>query len=192
MTKHLYDIFAHWNKKGSLYFYGDTHFDDKEMIFLREGVSNEFQIKSINSKVSKNDTIVFLGDIGNPEHIKKIRGYKVLVLGNHDKGATNYKEYFDEIYEGALMISDKIILSHEPLDFKYALNIHGHDHSNWFKGKQHLNVCAELINYVPVSLKQVVESGMLKEIPNIHRITVNKAKERNKKNVEQNTNSQTI
>lgn len=27
------------------------------------------------------------------------------------------------------MIKNNLILSHEPLDFKYAFNIHGHDHS---------------------------------------------------------------
>jgi calcineurin-like phosphoesterase family protein len=119
----------------------------------------------------------------------KINGYKVLIMGNHDAGASNYKrkieeisyfnsddmtqqdaerfkingldmilypdrikelldknkliadkylkkrqednKLFDEVYEGPLIISDKIILSHEPIENcpPFLFNIHGHDHS---------------------------------------------------------------
>ena len=85
---------------------------------------------------------------------------------------------FDEVYEGVLAISDKIILSHEPVDIPFMFNLHGHDHSNWYKGKQHLNLCAEHINYTPVSLGEIIKSGVLSKIPNIHRVTIDKAVER--------------
>ena len=88
----------------------------------------------------------------------------------------NDNHLFDEVYEGALIISEKLILSHEPIDFPYAFNIHGQDHSQWFKSdNMHLNVCAELINYTPIPLKSIIESGALKEIPNIHRETIDRA-----------------
>lgn len=192
MYKHLYDCFKHWYHGGSIYLYSDTHFNDEEMKKIRNDyIGDEEQVKAINKVVHKNDTIIFLGDIGDTTFIKKINGYKVLILGNHDKGASNYKRamvvvdsevkemdnhLFDEVYEGPLMISDKILLSHEPLDFKYALNIHGHDHSGWSGiDEMHYNVCAELIYYTPVSLKFIVESGLTKNIPNIHRDTINRA-----------------
>jgi calcineurin-like phosphoesterase family protein len=54
-------------------------------------IGDDEQIARINSKVGKNDTIIFLGDIGNEEMIRKVRGYKVLIMGNHDKGASKYK-----------------------------------------------------------------------------------------------------
>ena len=85
---------------------------------------------------------------------------------------------FDEVYTGPLFISDKILLSHEPIDFPYALNIHGHDHNNKdFVDNTHLNVCAELIDYTSVSLKSIIESGMLKNIDSIHRVTIDRATE---------------
>lgn len=229
MYKNLYDQFAHWfhDGKGTVYFYSDPHFNDDEMKYLRKNyIGDDEQVRRINSKIGKYDTLVILGDVGDIEWVRKIRGYKVLVTGNHDKGATNYKrkvtrEYFhanlysreevfekmtkyfrprdyhisivregsvwvatadnglfDEVYEGALMIAPNIILSHEPVEFPYAVNIHGHDHSNWHKGG--INMCAEHIDYTPVPLKWLVEQGMLKA-PDIHRETIDGAIERKAK-----------
>lgn len=183
MYKHLYDCFAHWYHGGTIYFYSDPHFADADVKAIRKNyIGDEEQIKRIRSKVGKNDTLIILGDVGDKEFLKKIRGYKVLILGNHDSGASTYKDYVDEVYEGVLMISDKILLSHEPVDFPYALNIHGHDHSGCEKMKTpHLNVCAEHINYTPISFKQIIEGGALKNISSIHRETIDAATERKKK-----------
>ena len=222
MHKGLYDSFSHWFHEGGgqVWFYSDPHFDDKEMQHLRQDyIGDEEQVKRINSKIGKYDTLVILGDIGNIEYVRQLRGYKVLVKGNHDKGSCHYKrvsreekrigsyEYvpkyeqigdnefrgahiwkevitqsrcdnylFDEVYEGMLLISPKVILSHEPVDFPYAFNIHGHDHSGWsYNDKMHFNVCAERIDYTPVGWKQIMNSGLLKDIPDIHRETIDKA-----------------
>lgn len=208
MYKHLYDNFSHWYHGGSVYFYSDPHFADEEMKYLRKNyIGDDEQVRAINKKIGKKDTIIFLGDIGDVEFIKKIRGYKVLVMGNHDAGASNYKRridtlrewidegedygyyaevpkdnhLFDEVYEGPLCISEKIILSHEPLDIPFMLNIHGHDHSGWaFQDKNHINVCAEHIEYCPVGIKEIVNNGMLGKIDSIHRITIDMATDRKK------------
>lgn len=133
MIKHLYDCFSHWYRGGNIWLYSDPHFGDEEMKYIRKDyIGDDEQVRRINSKVWKNDTIIFLGDISDIEYIKKIRGYKVLIMGNHDAGASNYERQcgigsdgklydnrlFDEVYEGPLMINDKIILSHEPLIFR--------------------------------------------------------------------------
>jgi len=212
MIKGLYDQFEHWfhGGRGQVWFYSDPHFSDEEMKYLRANyIGDEEQVKRINSKIGKWDTLVILGDVGNLEYVKKLRGYKVLVMGNHDAGASNYKRkiiaefdndddkfdsilkatdlhdnhLFDEVYEGALIISEKLILSHEPINFPYALNIHGHDHSSWSKSDNlHWNVCAEHINYTPICLKHIIESGRLKNIPTIHRVTIDEATARKFKN----------
>jgi calcineurin-like phosphoesterase family protein len=177
MIKGIYDCFKHWYHGGSIWFYSDPHFADEEMTALRKNyIGDEEQVRSINSKIGKNDTLIILGDIGNPEFLKQIRGYKVLILGNHDKGASVYAPYVNEVYEGALTISDKIILTHEPVDVPFMFNIHGHDHSNWHgKDKMHFNMCAEAINYTPVSFSQMIKSGTFKDVPNIHRLVIDKA-----------------
>lgn len=226
MYKGLYDKFKDWFRGGNIWLYSDTHFRDEEMKYIRKNyIGDEEQIKNINSKVGKNDTIIFLGDVGDVECVKKIRGYKILIMGNHDKGATNYKrkvkylpsicpnckgevdydfetahncgmEYawckkcgtvkpidreednklFDEVYEGPLFINDKIILSHEPVNLPYAFNIHGHTHSLPYKyDESHLNVCAEAIDYIPISLISLLKQGVASKIDDIHRITIDNA-----------------
>ena len=87
---------------------------------------------------------------------------------------------FDEVYEGPLMIAEKLILSHEPVDVPWAFNIHGHDHVG-HKRKNHMNVCADVIGYVPVNMNQFMKSGALAHIDAIHRDTIDKATERKRK-----------
>jgi len=184
MIDSLYRCFQHWSAKGSVLIYSDPHFDDDDIKNNFENIpSSDEQIKKINSKVGKNDTIIFLGDIGNVEYIKKIRGYKVLIKGNHDTGTSNYEEYFNEIYSGPLMISEKIILSHEPLNIDWAFNLHGHTHSLKENFKGHWCFCSNVINHIPISLADIIKSGRLKEIETIHRTTIDKATEKKKKRV---------
>lgn len=200
MYKHLYECFKHWYRGGTIFIYSDPHFADEEMSNLRKNyIGDEEQVKRINSVVHKNDTLIVLGDVGNTSFVSRLNGYKVLIMGNHDKGSTTYKRgmvvvdsevketdnhLFDEVYEGPLMISDKILLSHEPVKFDYALNIHGHDHSGGYeKDDMHLNVCAELINYTPIMLKSIIETGKLKLVPNIHREIIDKASAKARKKI---------
>lgn len=93
--KFLYPCFK-W--PGAIWLYTDPHFNDSEMQYIRKNyIGDDEQIKRINSKVGKHDTIVFLGDIGDVSFIKRIRGYKVLVKGNHDNGASKYQRVVNRI-----------------------------------------------------------------------------------------------
>lgn len=179
---YLYPAFKHWYHGGNIYIYSDPHFDDEEQnAMIKNRPTSEEQVKSINSCLGKNDTIIILGDIGDPKYLKQIRGHKILLLGNHDSGRTVYEPYADEVYEGCVMINPKILLSHEPVDFRYAFNIHGHDHNSAEKNsKFHYNCCAERLKYKPVSLKNIMESGLLKNVPDVHRQAIDKATKRKK------------
>lgn len=84
----LYECFNHWHKNGTVWLYSDTHFGDKELL---NRPTDEEQIKMINSKVGKYDTLILLGDVGNIECAKRLKGYKILICGNHDVGHTAYK-----------------------------------------------------------------------------------------------------
>ena len=89
-------------------------------------------------------------------------------------------QLFDEVYEGPVMIGEKLILSHEPVDVPWAFNIHGHDHAG-AKRKNHLNVCADVIGYIPVNMNQFMKSGAMAHVETIHRDTIDKATERKAK-----------
>ena len=137
----------------------------------------------INAKVGKADHLILLGDIGDIEFAKKIRGHKWLICGNHDQGYTNYTDVFERVFSGPLMISEKIILSHEPLDINWAFNIHGHTHLLTKVRSGHLCVCSDVINYSPINFNQFVKSGRLKEVTPMHRITIDKATKQARKKI---------
>lgn len=226
----LYDIFQErWGQSQSCYIYSDPHFSDEDLEFgIKNRPSDEEQIRRINAKAGRKDTLIILGDIGNIECVRRLRaGRKVLICGNHDLGATRYKRHrdtvvlsvydftqeeameemqrrypgyqikfecmgmtgwvfsidnklFDEVYEGALIVGEKLILSHEPVDIPWLYNIHGHDHAGK-KRKNHLNVCSDVIGYEPVNLTQKLKSGLMSAITTIHRATIDSATERKAK-----------
>lgn len=185
MIASLYAPFRKWSEIGTIWIYSDTHFADAESAEMRRNyIGDDEQVRRINSKVGRKDVLIILGDIGDETFVRKLRGYKVLIMGNHDKGATKYAEYFDEVYEGPLFVSEKLLLSHEPIDLPFAFNIHGHDHANWYgAGKQHLNVCAEHIDYTPVNLTHLMKHGLLSKVETIHRATIDGATERKNKRI---------
>jgi calcineurin-like phosphoesterase family protein len=231
----LYDIFQErWGQSQSCYIYSDPHFSDEDLEYgIKNRPSDEEQIRRINAKAGRRDTLIILGDVGNIECVRKLRaGRKVLICGNHDLGATRYKRevvkeiydkdkmtreeavadmqakypgwkvwahedyafhspferwnvyadnmLFDEVYEGALIVGERLILSHEPVEIPWLYNIHGHDHAGR-KRVNHLNVCSDVIGYEPVNLTQLLKTGLMSRIETIHRMTIDKATEKKKK-----------
>jgi len=228
----VYPLFNERWCKQTVWLYSDPHFGDED---LHAGTPNrpsdEELVKMINSCVGRKDTIIFLGDIGNIEYVRQIRGYKILICGNHDSGYTNYKRevitqffskmlytkdqvldlmkiqhpncqynieerlqlgsffeasadnmLFDEVYEGPLMIGEKLILSHEPISIPWAFNIHGHIHDLRHKNDSyHFNVCADAIGYKPINMNQLMKSGALSKVASIHHQTIDKATKRKQK-----------
>lgn len=177
----LYDCFKKWAANGSVYIMSDTHFADEDCkVMAKNWISPDEQLEIINKRVMKNDTLVILGDIGDPEYAKRIKARKILIAGNHDI-VNMYQNIFDEVYKGPVFIAPQILLSHEPVDgLAFCVNIHGHDHAGTFKyidryGAPHLNVAANVCEYTPINLKEEIKKGMISKIPDIHRITINQA-----------------
>ena len=184
----LYDMFRQeWEKYQSVWLISDTHFDDKELYVGTKHViraDSEEYVKLINSKCGKNDLLIHLGDVGNLEVMKKVRaGHKVLICGNHDAGASIYKEVFDEVYSGPVIIGEKLILSHEPLALDWAFNIHGHVHSPNAKNEKNcFNICPDATSYFePIALKKILEGGYMAGVKTVHRDTIDNATKRARK-----------
>lgn len=184
----LYERFQDWCKNGSVYIISDTHFDDDDCIKMDPNwMSPEDAVAILKKTVHKCDTLIHLGDVGNLEYMKQIKGHKVLIMGNHDTGVTKYKEVFDEVYEGPLMIGEKLLLSHEPiLGIDWALNIHGHDHSGRYIDKFHLNMASNVCGFKPMSLGEYVKKCGLSKIKSLHRDTIDNATERKRKRTKKN------
>ena len=187
----LYDCFKHWASNGSVGVLSDPHFNDEDCYKMdRRWISPDEHVAMINKQWHKNDTIILLGDLGDPEYVKQIKAKKVLITGNHDKPGV-YKDIIKEQYDGILAIAPKIILSHEPvLGLIFAVNIHGHDHAGRHRyyddvGAKHINVASNVCGWMPINLSDEIKNGLFSSIPNIHRVTIdyatkNSVKKKNK------------
>lgn len=192
----LYEPFKHWGEKGRIMVISDPHIGDEDMNWRVKNATTESLEGIITirilSNLNKFDTLIVLGDIGCkwkkivPE-LDRLKIYTVLIKGNHDRTFLDSLYCFDEIYEGGLQIGPKLYLSHEPQYALGCLNLHGHDHGNAGLILGHrprrtdnysyvqANLCCEGYQFEPVNLDDVVKSGILKQIDDIHRQTVLKA-----------------
>ena len=264
MINSLYDNFKHWSAKGSVYIISDPHFDDSDCKLINPNwPSPADYIANLNKKIHKNDTLICLGDVGDPNYIPQIKaGYKVLITGNHDSGISCYKKkitkrlydaddynedinaaekelkeefptadikiiesyefrrpfhrynitiddrMFDEVYNGPLFIADRLLLSHEPIFGleNFAVNLHGHEHNGatirfryieplqidhidptnkeiYYKTViTHINLAADVAQWEPVDLGKLIKEGLFSNIPNYHRLTIDRATENKNKN----------
>ncbi len=176
----LYPIFRKWSHRGSVYIISDTHFGDADCKLMdKNWPSPEEQVAAIARLVHKNDTLIHLGDVGDPSYMSNIKGYKVLLLGNHDETAQKFVPYFDEIYTGPLFVAEKLLLSHEPVYGleKICVNIHGHSHGG-ASTPSHLNVASDVCGYAPVDLGKLIKRGLLSKAVSIHRVAIDEAAER--------------
>lgn len=113
MIEGLYEPFQHWGASGTCHIISDTHFDDPDLIHAyADRPSAEEQVKRINAKCGRADTLIILGDVGDISYVRQLRAkYKILVMGNHDSGASNYKrQIFRERFDKGLF------QKHEALD----------------------------------------------------------------------------
>ncbi len=174
----LYPTFRRWSEKGSVYILSDTHFGDPDCALMDPNwITPEEHIDIINKLTGRNDTLIHLGDVGDPSYFGSVKAYKVLLLGNHDETAGKFQPYFNEIYTGPLFIAEKILLSHEPVYGleKWCVNIHGHNHSGSSFSNSHLNVASNVCGFTPVNLGKLIKKGILGKVESIHRITIDDA-----------------
>jgi calcineurin-like phosphoesterase family protein len=154
------------------YVISDLHFGHKNILTYSEGLRggttmeehDQWLIDQINSKVTKHDLLYILGDIcidNKAIHLmKKVRGNKMLVRGNHDICATKqYLEYFQEVH-GLLSYRGTFWMTHAPMhpeSLRGRFNLHGHVHQNSLKDERYINCCVEMTYGVPQSLDDLFE-----------------------------------
>lgn len=176
MIKSLYEKFQPWSATGSVYIISDTHFDDFDCKLMDpDWITPQEHMEIIKQNVRKGDTLIHLGDVGNPDYLDELKCYKVLITGNHDV-LSKVASHFDEVYTGPLFIADRLVLSHEPLEGleNFAMNIHGHDHGYTFR-HNHINLASNVYDFKIFNLGANIKSGLLSQILNYHRVTIDAA-----------------
>lgn len=177
------------------YFTSDTHFGHTNIIkycnrpFADAGEMDRAIIANWNETVKPEDTIYHMGDVffTSPERAKHIlsnlNGYKILILGNHDRSGMKMKDWgFQEVHQSLQIELEggiKANLSHYPYrgsddphhkvkfdtknlnDDGYLL-ICGHVHTAWKsrpgKYKNHMiNVGQDQWGFRPITETQVLE-----------------------------------
>ena len=155
-------------------YYSDPHFHHRNMAIKRgfkdENEMNEYIISQWNKTVAKKDVTYILGDItmekSNYEILNRLNGIKKVILGNHDE-PQHVPELLKYVNNVASMryLKDKqfgnIIFTHAPihpceLEYRYTINIHGHVHENTLPDKRYINVSAEVIDYTPKLLNELI------------------------------------
>ena len=123
------------------------------------------------------DSILWnLGDFGN---IQMLEAYKAAIdipgknirtnyiLGNHclANDIPIFKYYFDEVYEYPVYLSQKLILSHEPVwpIAPYQISVHGHLHQAKLDSPNHICVSANDIDYKPFRFNKL--HGVFQKLP---------------------------
>lgn len=126
-----------------IYVTGDTHFDHYNIIrycdrpFEDTNLMNETMIDRWNEVISDDDTVIHVGDFALTSFerekliCEKLNGYKILILGNHDKTVSRaLRAGFDEAYKGQVTFDD-YVFSHYRHDSTKAFNV-GVDYHDFY------------------------------------------------------------
>jgi calcineurin-like phosphoesterase family protein len=155
-----------------IYTIADLHINHQRIIeytsrpFENVQLMNKHIIDQWNKVVTDDDIILILGDFGFGSAeclthiINCLHGYKVLIMGNHDKHKSItwwLNVGFNKVFKKKIIV-ENFIFSHEPTDTPPdMLNYHGHIHNTQlqiqFSPINHVCVSVECVNYTPILLE---------------------------------------
>lgn len=155
---------------GTVRFIGDLHIGHKNIANFsgaeRGGITNVDEhdawiVEQWNSVCLKNDLVWVLGDVCMDKSrlplLKKMKGNKHLILGNHDEFALDvYKPYFNKIH--GFVRYKGMWLSHAPVhpqELRGKVNVHGHTHKILVPDERYICVSVEQVNGKPISLEEL-------------------------------------
>lgn len=161
-----------------IYVLADTHFGHKNIHKFRvksDGSSfassdehDEFLMDMWNTYIPGGSKVYLLGDAAFNEaglhRFHKLNGDKAIIKGNHDLAVQTLQKYFGQVdaMKTKKVGDAQIIMTHIPIHFssmeRWHLNIHGHTHMQHVPDSdRHFNVSIEALDYVPITLDEVVE-----------------------------------
>ena len=165
---------------GNIYVCADLHFNHANIIkyenrpFASRDEMNEKLIGNWNAVVNPGDCVWVLGDVGFAgntkisEWVNRLNGYKLLVMGNHDRSrsAAKWSQLgFNNVYKDHAIIRHNgqyVMMMHEPPEghlYPDTFYCYGHVHgSPDFPDHTNQTACVsiERLNYAPALLDDVI------------------------------------
>jgi len=158
----------------------DPHFKHRKLVeWGKRPDGFEMLIKESWEQANSDDVIYCLGDVclgdkvkAHEEYVKPMPGYKILILGNHDKEKPQwYLEHgWDEVHHKLMLKRPwRVLLTHKPQvdDGSFDINIHGHFHNDSHRAKEphylaikspkHRLLALECVQYKLVSLQDFID-----------------------------------
>lgn len=173
------------------FYIGDPHLGHEAIIrlcdrpFANADEMDEAIIRNWNSRVTNGDTVFILGDMmfrmkkDPSEYLSRLRGHKILILGNHDaewiwrEGASKHLTTHVSMME-LIDRNRKVVLCHYPMLTwphirRGSYMVYGHLHGNrendpclrYGLKPQLLNSCVEVNGYQPVTLDEMIENNRI-------------------------------
>lgn len=171
-----------------IFYTADTHFGHENVIkhdnrpFDSIEEMDETLISLWNSRVTDKDDIYIVGDIefrsehGPLYYLKRLKGKKHLVIGNHDTKLLSNpeaKKCFESIEQMAFINDNgrRVIACHYPMVewngyFRGAYHVYGHIHNNKNKANEIMSTLENAFNagcmlnsYMPVTLDELIKNN---------------------------------
>ena len=178
------------------FYIADTHFGHNNAIkydnrpFKSVEEMDDAMIQLWNETVKDDDTVYILGDFSwykedkTASILQKLKGYKILIKGNHDRVSPKVARCFSRVCDYAEVKdgNERVILSHYPIMFwngmfRDTVHLYGHVH-NTIQYEYCLNIGRELrnlqnipmrmfnvgcmmeyMNYIPRTLYEILSGG---------------------------------
>ena len=167
------------NEAKHIFFSADFHFLHPKIVGICSRPTtieyhDEWLLDRINSVVGKKDTLYILGDVSMGNRIKtekildKMRGKKILILGNHDNSIRNSTrfEYVTQIHDFTFTSPSynniHIVLCHYPFNswnrkVHGSAHLYGHVHGRLKGVGLSFDIGVDANDYYPLNLEQVYD-----------------------------------
>jgi len=162
------------------WFIGCTHFFHANMLKFKDDDGNpvrpfksleemhETMIENWNGVVKDEDYVYHLGDVtfrydgAFNQLMRRLKGKKRLIVGNHDKlWNPALQANFEKVFFWHGFREGNFTATHMPqlLDALRdgAFNVHAHVHKRSRKDPHYINTCVEVRNYTPVNYDTILE-----------------------------------
>lgn len=158
-----------------LYVISDPHYDEYQIIdafysydfFMSAEAYMSYTTRRWNDKIKDDDTVIIVGDAGDPTRYKQLRGHKILVRGNHDDYEEHKYKCFDKVTDHIYLVESGVRILFEHIrgstDKPADIIICGHSHNvECYRyhepDKTIIYAITNLLGYEPRTLSELFDS----------------------------------